>query len=106
MRKKLITLDGMDLTISPLNLLQVDELAKSQEPGAEKSEIRARRFQLLLWGLNNAEPVEPWTEERIQKEFDLLMVGKVTTEILALSGLESTAEVVTSAGETSAASQN
>ncbi len=95
----------MEITISPLSLEQVDQLAHSQEnPTADPAELRVRRYQLVLWGLNNAEPQNPWTEQRLRKEFDLVLLSKLTDEVLAFSGLESKKEGLPAPGESPAAS--
>lgn len=103
MRKKVVELDGQTFTISPLNLQQCEEFIK---PAAAGVTPRQRTIELIITSLNNAAPPEPWTEENLRPELDLIVVGWLQKEILSFSGLATADETGRTPGESTAASRN
>lgn len=101
MRKIVKNYDGLEFTLSPLNLDQVEEFLAKAAPDAPAK----RTIDLVLMSLNNAEPAELWTEAKLRKEIDLVLQGKMQVDILEISGLRSVDdEKTTSSGEAAAAS--
>ena len=95
MRKIVKEFDGARFTLAPLNLDQVDKFITTKDGSI-------RTIDLLLMSLNNAEPGEPWTEEKLRKELDLVLQGELQTAVLEISGLKAV-EAGASPGETKAA---
>ena len=102
-RKKTFTLDGVELQISPLTALQVEEhlvqeaeiveaYAKAKESGADLKPLVKRQEKLMLslicGGLNNATPETKMTPERLLSEADPVLIGKLQSEIMEMSGLK------------------
>ncbi len=102
MRKKVVEMDGQKFTISPLNLEQCERFI---QPAAAGVTPRQRTIELIITSLNNAAPPEPWTEETLRPELDLLIVGWLQKEILDFSGLAAADATGKTAGESSAASK-
>lgn len=101
-RRKTIEMDGVEFTISPLTLLQVDQLVASRDEvvdaKGDQKEIRKVMFRTVLCtGLNNALPDDApdtakWDVERVLAELDLPLSMRLQKEILIFSGLEATEE--------------
>ncbi len=87
MRKKQITFEGAEFSISPLNLEQVDKFVVPLDAATDAGSIKIQGYELVCSGLNNANPDDPWTHERLRTEFDLPLLAFVRDEILKFSGL-------------------
>jgi len=100
MRKKKVTIDDAEFSISPLTLEQVDEfiaqLDKPLDPTADdvkkfKIELEQRARRVVAWGLDNAladDVSERWTPERVYRKLDLKCFAELQDEILSFSNLK------------------
>jgi hypothetical protein len=97
MRRKLLEKDGLKMWVSPLTIEQVEDHLKElnvilEDETADRSlKLRGLWQRFVLRGLNNAQNgdgEQPWTEDRITKELDLLLFAELRAQIITLSGLQ------------------
>ena len=105
-RKKTIEMDGVSVVISPFSCAQADEFFTVQKEffADEKNKaLKGHEYTMairkalvtpfLLYGLNNAlkdggpDVVSPYTDERLQKEFDMVFLTRIEREIFEMSGI-------------------
>lgn len=82
-RKQVFKYDGVEITVSPLNFLQADEFLNKPKD----IEPMAFAKQMVCKALNNAEPAELWTLDRINEELDAAIFWKLYNFILEYSGM-------------------
>jgi len=105
-RRKTVSIDGAEFTISPLTIEQVEQLVAPAEELQENKSGIVRVYEMICTSLNNAiaggaSPAEPWTPARIKHELDQYTVAWLQDQVLAMSGLRAVAESPT--GESIAA---
>ncbi len=93
----------MVFTIAPLNLDQVDSFVL---PLAAGETPRDRQWAIVLAGLNNAGPTEPYTLEGLKPEMDILLLRKLQMDVFEFSGLSEVPSDGAASGETRAAPQS
>jgi hypothetical protein len=98
-RKQTVTMDGVELVVSPLTCVQADEFLSTQteifssQNGDEKSAVEKSKKLESLWykficdGMNNANPDSKMTTERLRSEFDKVFLDALKTKIMEMSGL-------------------
>ncbi len=102
-RKKMFVLDGVEIAISPLTAVQVEEhlsaeaqivedFEKAKTGAGSVKDVLKRQEALMLSlvcaGINNAVPESKMTGERLRAEADNVLIGKLQGEIMELSGLK------------------
>ena len=90
-RKKVVDIDGAEITIGSLTMDQVEEFIKWSPEGKTLEQMKERAYALIIMALTNASfetATAPWTEERINKEFDLTVFDRLQHEILDWSKLK------------------
>ena len=90
-RKKLVNIDGAEVLIGSLTMDQVEEFVKWSPEGKSLGEMKQRAYSLIITSLTNSGfeiDAGPWTEERINKEFDLTVFNDLQLAILDWSKLK------------------
>lgn len=90
-RKKVVNIDGAEVTIGSLTMDQVEEFIKWSPEGKTLADMKERAYRLIIMSLTNAgfgEAGGPWSEDRINKEFDLTVFDQLQKEILDWSKLK------------------
>ena len=90
-RKKVVDIDGAEITIGSLTMDQVEEFIKWSPEGKTLEQMKERAYALIIMALTNASfetATAPWTEARINKEFDLTVFDRLQHEILDWSKLK------------------
>ncbi len=104
MRKRENTYDGFKLTLSPLTIRQVREWTAADKDPDNKDKTVMTKNQVVLLSLNNAAGVvlsiadneesrkkwaeAPYTEEKLQDDFDTVLLNMVYLDVMDLSGLK------------------
>ena len=95
-RKQNVILDGVEVLISPLTCLQVDEFLADQEKiiaevdidaDARGKKLETLWYKFIVSGLNNANPELRMTAERLRDEFDKPFLAKLKESIMEMSGI-------------------
>ena len=100
-RLKTVEKDGARYLIAPLTVEQVEEFTGVGIESIGQSQAKARTYDVVRWGLENPNavysppnwertlaPEHAWPDARIRGVLDMVSIGWLSEEILALSGLE------------------